>query len=724
MGFMFPAVTIFLALIFNFLININPSLSDNMVVPFAKMPLTINPSVNGTETPLLNVMQSTLEFQYEMFPNISDMNAAILNDSLMYQLGGYDFANFNNQSLFTNIYFNYSSTIPSLTQSYYISLYKYLTGHDLFIEERQSTLDSGVTFKLFEYIGPILIQYGYVFLVPYFAILVVIDREKGIKNHLFLNSLQRKVYWSGYLLADLLCFLIPAILGWMALAIARIDGFYNNAGSFFLFVCFGFSAIPFGYLLQFAFDKEETANKWLYPLTSLFSLIPSVIITFAAPGGQAPSGVQLALSLLPSYSLYNGLSQIVRHQGNVGLTIMMQCISGVLCLFLIYIAELIINRPTGHAIKDIEQRSQKTGDADVVAERNLITSGDHNRIITVDGIFKQFFEEMPDDKSGVHKRRIKYAVDGVWFGVENGECFGLLGHNGAGKTTLLNIMTGVLNPDAGSGSIDGHNVNTAKELAFQSVGSCPQFDILFDNLTISEHLKFFSWIKCLPKADIQSQIDYFIQKFEIEEHRHKKSKELSGGTKRKLSVACSLIGSPRVVFMDEASSGLDPASRRHLWGLINELKTGKAIILTTHSMDEADFLCDRIAIMSDGKLKCLGTPMHLKHKYGSGYSLDIQPVDLSSNKTEIQNFVRTKFPDAVLVEKLGGVITYDIPTEKLSLARLFREFESNKQALGVLDFSVSQTSLEKVFLKFALEQTASDEHDNTEVIKKKKYLFC
>eukprot|EP01133_Synstelium_polycarpum_P011956 gene11956-13935_t len=691
LGLLLPGISIALSLIFNFVININPSETMTSFYPA---------NAYQAEQSLLDTWRSA--YQFEPYLNksytLDELNNDILNNTLMYQLGGYQFDTFNTTTLSfsQNIFFNHSMLIPSFTQSFYMALCEQLV-----IGESYHTLLSGDDQKLFPMLGPILIQYGYVFLVPYFAILVVIDRDKGIKNHLFLNSLRKQVYWSAYLLADYCLYLVPAILGWAALAIAKIDGFYNSiASSFFLFVCFGLSAIPFGYILQFIFDKEETANKWLYPLSSLICALPSVIITFVAKNGDAPMPVQIILSFLPSYSLYNGLSNLVRHQGHVGITILVQIISCVVYFFVIFLVERIKNRPSRNPIEDLESRRVNSGDDDVAAERETVISGSQRRLINVNGIFKQFIEDIPDDKTGVKKRRIKHAVDGVWFGVENGECFGLLGHNGAGKTTLLNIMTGILSPDEGEGTIDGYSITTQRELAFASVGSCPQFDILFDNLTVAEHLRLFAWIKCLPANQIQTQIDYFIDKFEIQQHKDKRSKELSGGTKRKLSVACSLIGDPKVVFLDEASSGLDPASRRHLWNLISEMKAGKAMVLTTHSMDEADYLCNRIAIMSNGKLKCVNTPMALKHKYGAGYSLDIQPSNL--NKTqEIQSYIGERFPEATLVQKLGGMISYDIPVESLSLAK---------------------TSLEKVFLKFALEQHASEEDDNTVIVPKKKFL--
>ncbi|EGG23740.1 ABC transporter A family protein [Cavenderia fasciculata] len=724
-GVLIPLVGVGLSLLFNFLNFTSGSDSTVTFTPVNNVNLTYNPSTSLGETPIINTMKSMFDVDFLEITE-QQMTNDIFNYTLSDQIGGYSFNDTKDNLTFTQtIFFNSSSIIPNLNQNLYISIYNLVSNKTLKIVETLTPLGSGNTgFQLFPFIGPILIQYTFIFFVPYFAINIVVERSKGIKYHLFLNSLRSKVYWGGYLLADFILYLAPATIGWFALTVAKVDGFYTNpVGSFFLFFCFGLSAIPFGYIIQFAFDKEDTASKWLYSLASIISTVPSTVISFAAPNG-VPRAVTVLLSFLPACSLFNGLSDLVRGQDTIITTIIVQLASCVLYLFVIYIIERIKNRPSKVTVDDVELNQGNT-DQDVLDERQRVQqstqpNSGHKYVITVDGIFKHFVENLPDDKSGYEKKRVKAAVDGIWFGVESGQCFGLLGHNGAGKTTLVNIMTGILNCDRGDGFIDRFSISKERESSFSSVGSCPQTDILFDNLTIREHLQLFSSIKGASKEDSQVEINYFIEKFRIAEHADKKSKELSGGTKRKLSVACCLVGSPRIVFLDEASSGLDPSSRRHLWEIIQEMKPGKAIILISHSMDEVDFLANRIGIMCNGRLRCIGTPSHLKHKFGSGYTLDIQPRNFSDTPNII-NYIKNSFPEAVFIEKLG-IITFELPTsDNFSLAKIFRVCEVGKQQVGIVDFNVSETSLEKVFLKLAVEQSNAEDHDK--ILEKKKHTI-
>eukprot|EP01132_Coremiostelium_polycephalum_P001181 gene1181-1493_t len=697
LGLIMPMVSIILSIVFNSILTFKPAPETlTIMTPLAAGSNISLIPVNGAESLISNL---TLPFHTSIYLDENELNNDVLNGTIENLQGGFGFQDNNGSfdtSLFiTNVYFNTTDLLPSLFHSFFQALYKDLTNETFTIQETYHTLSSGVTVNVFAMVTPIIVQYGYVFVIPYFAILIVIDREK-------------------------------ALIGWVVLCIAKIDGFYNNAASIFHFLAYGVSAIPFGFLLQFIFTKEETANKWLYPMVSLITATPSVIISVGFPN-STPLAVEMILCVLPTFSLYNGFSYLVKGNNNIGWVIMIELLSGIFFFIALLVIEKLL-KPSVSLIEDIEQRRELSGDEDVINERYRIQEISQSPKqsaynIIVNGVFKQFKENIPVLSSTKEQKiKIKHAVDGIWFGVERGECFGLLGQNGAGKTTLLNIMTGVLTADEGVGYLKGFSIKDEKELAFASVGSCPQFDILFDSLTVAEHLKFYSWIKGIPLSDIPNQIDYFINKFAISEHKNKNSKDLSGGTKRKLSVACSLIGGPSVVFMDEPSTGLDPASRRDLWGLINDMKTGKSFILTTHSMEEAEFLCNRIGIMVSGRLRCIGTPLHLKHKYGSGYHLDIVPVDMSRTN-DIVDFVRSQFPDARLVERMGGIISFELPVEKLSFGRIFQEFERKKEQVGIYDFSISQTSLEKVFLKFAIEQANEDEKENIKVLPPKKSLF-
>ena len=238
------------------------------------------------------------------------------------------------------------------------------------------------------------------------------------------------------------------------------------------------------------------------------------------------------------------------------------------------------------------------------------------------------FEPEPSGKHvGLQVKNLKkkfgnrMAVNGLSVNMYEDEITVLLGHNGAGKTTTISMLTGMFPPTAGTAIINGSDIRTNIEGARMSLGVCPQHNVLFDDLTVAEHLIFFSRLKGLKGDDIQKEVDKYVRMIELENKANVASKKLSGGMKRKLSVCCALTGNTKVVLCDEPSSGMDPSARRQLWDLLQSEKIGRTLLLTTHFMDEADVLGDRIAIMCDGELKCHGTSFFLKKKYGSGYRL-------------------------------------------------------------------------------------------------------
>merc|ERR1711916_266170 len=205
--------------------------------------------------------------------------------------------------------------------------------------------------------------------------------------------------------------------------------------------------------------------------------------------------------------------------------------------------------------------------------------------------------------------------------VEKGTCMGLLGHNGAGKTTSLNMLIGLLAPTYGDITVNGISVRENLEAVRRQLGVCPQHDILWGELTPWQHLRLFARLRGLPKEYILGEIINRLKAVNLYDVRDRPVKTFSGGMKRRLTVAISLIGSPPVVLLDEPTTGLDPKSRTNVWELIQSMKGHCVIILTTHSMAEADALSDRIAIMADGKLRCVGNSLELKAKYGAGYNL-------------------------------------------------------------------------------------------------------
>lgn len=199
------------------------------------------------------------------------------------------------------------------------------------------------------------------------------------------------------------------------------------------------------------------------------------------------------------------------------------------------------------------------------------------------------------------------AVDNVSFCIQPNTCFALLGPNGSGKTSLFKMLTGELQIVSGCVYINGFDVKNGRTRSFREFGYCPQANALLGQLTGHEILMMYARLRGIPEKCIEYTSNHLLQLLGIESYRDKKVGGYSGGTKRKLSVAIALIGSPPIVIMDEPSSGLDPQSRLELWDIIRSIKeSGTAVLLTSHSMEEANALCDNLAIIVNGRIVCLG----------------------------------------------------------------------------------------------------------------------
>ncbi|KAF3851641.1 hypothetical protein F7725_013413 [Dissostichus mawsoni] len=294
-----------------------------------------------------------------------------------------------------------------------------------------------------------------------------------------------------------------------------------------------------------------------------------------------------------------------------------------------------------------------------------------------------------------------------------GECFGLLGVNGAGKTTTFKMLTGDESTTGGEAFINGNSILKDLLCVQQSIGYCPQFDALFDDLTAREHLELYTRLRGIPWKDQERVVQWALEKLELSKYADKPAGTYSGGNKRKLSTAIALIGYPSLIFLDEPTTGMDPKARRFLWNLILDIiKTGRSVVLTSHSMEECEALCTRLGIMVNGRFKCLGSIQHLKNRFGDGYMITVRTKS-SSNVKEVLRFFNRNFPEAVLKERHHTKIQYQLKSERISLAQVFSKMEQVVEVLGIEDYSVSQTTLDNVFVNFAKKQ--SDNLDQQEV---------
>ncbi len=208
------------------------------------------------------------------------------------------------------------------------------------------------------------------------------------------------------------------------------------------------------------------------------------------------------------------------------------------------------------------------------------------------------------------------AVDGLSLEVEKGELFGLLGPNGAGKTTTINVLCGLLEPTSGSAIVGGYDAQKEQGKVKELIGVCPQDTAVFSYLTGRENLELFGNLHAMPKGKLKKNVDELLERMGLLEDAKRRVGKYSGGMRRRINLIMALVHDPEIAFLDEPTVGMDPQSRRAVWDFIMELKKqDKTVILTTHYMEEAEELCDRVGIIDYGKLIALGTPKQLKNKF-------------------------------------------------------------------------------------------------------------
>ncbi|XP_074604130.1 phospholipid-transporting ATPase ABCA3-like [Brevipalpus obovatus] len=302
------------------------------------------------------------------------------------------------------------------------------------------------------------------------------------------------------------------------------------------------------------------------------------------------------------------------------------------------------------------------------------------------------------------------AVHNVSFTVHKKECFGLLGVNGAGKTTTFSMLVGDEMMTRGHAYVGQLEVSKDLVKYREHVSYCPQQDALLELLTPEETLTLFARLRGIPGKDIGKNVEYIISRTDLDEFRKTLNCNLSGGNKRKLGLAIATVGGPSVMFLDEPTTGVDPASRRKIWGtLIGLRESGRSsIVLTSHSMDECEAICNRIAIMAKGQIRCLGSSTHLKSKYGQGFTLIINLKERSAIPSLLE-YIKNLFPTAKLLDEHGNTLQFHLPDPNLRWGNMFRSMKQVKEKFSVEDFSIYDTSIEQIFLSFAHAESSREE---------------
>ena len=296
------------------------------------------------------------------------------------------------------------------------------------------------------------------------------------------------------------------------------------------------------------------------------------------------------------------------------------------------------------------------------------------------------------------------AVDDVTFSVAEGEIFGLLGPNGAGKSTLIRMMTTLLPITAGRALIAGHDVAKEPDAARRTMGVIPQAMTSDLDLTLEENLNIYAKLYGVPASQRKEAIDELLETVELTKWRDAQTKTLSGGMRRRLEIARGLVHSPKIFFLDEPTTGLDPVSRVAVWEMLGKIKDqrGLTVLITTHYMDEADRLCDRIAIVDHGHLVALDTPMKLKATVPGANVIEVQFVHAPSDWERTLN----SLPGVESVHHEGAGM-YRILSDASSTVTALVE-ASLSADVAIKTLSAQSTTLDDVFVHYTGRQLRDD----------------
>ncbi|XP_021779653.2 ATP-binding cassette sub-family A member 12 [Papio anubis] len=604
-------------------------------------------------------------------------------------------------------------------------------------DQEQATISS-----LIDILVALSILMGYSVTTASFVTYVVREHQTKAKQLQHISGIGVTCYWVTNFIYDMVFYLVPVAFSIGIIAIFKLPAFYseNNLGAVsLLLLLFGYATFSWMYLLAGLF--HETGMAFItYVCVNLFfginSIVSLSVVYFLSK--EKPNDPTLELIsetlkriflIFPQFCFGYGLIELSQQQSvldflkaygveypnetfemdKLGAMFVALVSQGTMFFFLrLLINESLIKKlrlffrkfNSSHVRETIDE------DEDVRAERLRVESG------AAEFDLVQLYR-LTKTYQLIHKKII--AVNNISIGIPAGECFGLLGVNGAGKTTIFKMLTGDIIPSSGNilirnktgslGHVDSHS---------SLVGYCPQEDALDDLVTVEEHLYFYARVHGIPEKDIKETVHKLLRRLHLIPFKDRATSTCSYGTKRKLSTALALIGKPSILLLDEPSSGMDPKSKRHLWKIISEEVQNKcSVILTSHSMEECEALCTRLAIMVNGKFQCIGSLQHIKSRFGRGFTVK---VHLKNNKVTMESltkFMQLHFPKTYLKDQHLSMLEYHVPVTAGGVANIFDLLETNKTALNITNFLVSQTTLEEVFINFAKDQKSYETADTS-----------
>ncbi|OCK78942.1 ABC transporter, partial [Lepidopterella palustris CBS 459.81] len=625
--------------------------------------------------------------------------------------------------------------------------------------------DTGNSIQFIFYFGLIMACYP-----AFFTLYPTVERLRKIRALEYSNGVRSLPLWLAYLSFDWLIALLVSVFVTVIMAGAAKNAWWNLPYLFIILFLYGLASILWSYMISllarsqlsgFAIAAGTQAFMLLMYLTAVFNIesrvdpahvnaditIVNFTINLITPIGNLIRGMIISMNLFTA--ICSGAPPVVAtYPGSIKLYggPIVYLIGQSLVLFSILILsdhgwKLSWLKKSAPA-PDVEEHDTKEKEVLDEIER-VKTSDDGLRVLHLTKNFKS-------KAAGTMT-----AVDDLSFGVKKGEMFALVGPNGAGKSTTITMLRGEIQPSRKGGEIFIFGIDVGKErkTARSHLGVCPQFDAV-DQMTVLEHLEFYAGVRGVD--DVKHNARQVVKAVGLGNFAGRMASRLSGGNKRKLSLGIALIGNPEVVLLDEPSSGMDPLAKRQMWKTLTSFVPNRSILLTTHSMEEADHLANRVAVLAKRMLD-IGSTGHLRQKHGYGFHVHLisksAPLTPVEEMEKVKEWIEQRLPGAQL-EGLPyhGQMRFNIPAgnqlprrdfsgtrnlgEKeagedvqaldvgeggsadggVSVGRLFVLLEENKKELGLEFYSVSPSTFDEVFLRVVEKHNVGEE--DTPVVKK------
>uniref|UniRef100_A0A803M7W3 ABC transporter domain-containing protein n=1 Tax=Chenopodium quinoa TaxID=63459 RepID=A0A803M7W3_CHEQI len=563
--------------------------------------------------------------------------------------------------------------------------------------------------------------YVIIALFPVVLTALVYEKQQRLRIMMKMHGLGDGPYWTisyAYFLAlsviYMTCFVIFGSL--IGLKIFTTNDYSIQFVFYFIYINL---QISMAFLVAPLFSNVLTARAVGYLLTFGTGLLGGFLFQNFIQDTSFPREWIIVMELYPGFSLFRGLYELGQYSflgdymgthgmrwGNLG-----DSMNGMKEVMIIMFIEWLVVLPiafyvdqvvsSGSGVKrtplfffcsllrksnSVSQKHslQKQGSkvfvemekADVVQERERVEqllSEESSNISIICNNLRKIYPERDGNPP-------KLAVKGMSLAVPRGECFGMLGPNGAGKTSFISMMIGLTKPTSGAAYVEGSDIRYQMNEIYTSMGVCPQHDLLWETLTGREHLIFYGRLKNLKGSALMQAVEESLKSVNLYHGgvADKFAGKYSGGMKRRLSVAISLIGDPKVVYMDEP----------------------------THSMEEAEVLCDRIGIFVDGSLQCIGGPKQLKGRYGGSFVFTM--TTSAEHDAEVETMVRGLSQNAQKIYHISGTQKFEIPKHEIRISDVFKAVENLKKRFTVQAWGLADTTLEDVFIKVALEAQSSD----------------